>query len=76
LKILLSVQPIKYPLTGIGRYTYEIAKELKINPMLDDVCYINENTIIENIPEADDIEITVHNYMIYNRSYKAIYGKK
>jgi glycosyltransferase involved in cell wall biosynthesis len=75
LKILLSVQPIKYPLTGIGRYTYELANELKNKTILNDVCYINENTILEKIPESEDIEIPVHNYIKYKDRIKRFMAK-
>jgi alpha-1,3-rhamnosyl/mannosyltransferase len=29
MKVILSIDPIRFPLTGIGRYTYELAKQLK-----------------------------------------------
>jgi alpha-1,3-rhamnosyl/mannosyltransferase len=29
IKVILSIDPVRYPLTGIGRYTYELAKHLK-----------------------------------------------
>lgn len=28
LKVILSVEPVRFPLTGIGRYTYELARQL------------------------------------------------
>lgn len=35
LKVVLSVDPIKFPLTGIGRYTFELARGLKKTGMED-----------------------------------------
>ena len=29
MKVILSIDPVRFPLTGIGRYTYELAKHLK-----------------------------------------------
>ncbi|MXP48576.1 glycosyltransferase family 4 protein [Pantoea sp. Eser] len=29
MKVILFVEPIKYPLTGIGRYTYELGKGIE-----------------------------------------------
>lgn len=74
MNILLSVQPIKYPLTGIGRYTYELAKELEAQKLIDNICYINDNNIIDNIPEACEIEMpkdTINNYKDNLKRYLA-----
>ncbi len=29
MKVILSIDPVRFPLTGIGRYTFELAKHLK-----------------------------------------------
>lgn len=73
MKILLSVQPIKYPLTGIGRYTYELAKALEKNRLIDSLSYINENRIIESIPEANDVNAV--NRETYIQQAKKIMAK-
>jgi glycosyltransferase involved in cell wall biosynthesis len=75
LNILLSVQPIKYPLTGIGRYTYELAKELETQRSIDRILYINENNIIEQIPEADEIDINDNNHYDYKNKFKRYLAK-
>jgi glycosyltransferase involved in cell wall biosynthesis len=75
LNILLSVQPIKYPLTGIGRYTYELAKELETQRSIDRILYINENNIIEQIPEADEIDIYDNNHNNYKYKFKRYLAK-
>jgi alpha-1,3-rhamnosyl/mannosyltransferase len=75
MNILLSVQPIKYPLTGIGRYTYELAKELEIQNLINNICYINDNYIIEKIPEATETERTIKRFNIYKDKLKIYLAK-
>lgn len=56
MKIILSVQPIKYPLTGIGRYCYELAKAIEQNVLIDNILYINGDNIVDKIPEVGELE--------------------
>ena len=35
MKVILSVEPVRFPLTGIGRYTYELARQLQTHPQLE-----------------------------------------
>jgi len=37
MKLVLSVEPVRFPLTGIGRYTYELALRLQGNPEISDL---------------------------------------
>ncbi|MFC6476010.1 hypothetical protein ACFQDN_04495 [Pseudomonas asuensis] len=37
MKVILSVEPVRYPLTGIGRYTYELARHLQANAAIEDL---------------------------------------
>jgi hypothetical protein len=37
MKLILSVEPVRFPLTGIGRYTYELALRLQQNPEITDL---------------------------------------
>lgn len=39
MKVILSVDQIKYPITGIGRYSYELAIELQHLPQIDSLRY-------------------------------------
>ena len=53
--VVLSVQSIKYPLTGIGRYTYELARHL---PDLDDVQslrFFDGETFVDRLPDAGSL---------------------
>lgn len=51
MKIILSVQPIRYPLTGIGRYTYELARHLGEVDEIADLRFFTENSFVDHIPE-------------------------
>ena len=56
MKIVLSVQPIKFPLTGIGRYTFELAHKLQGLESINQLSYFSENRFLENIPGEADYE--------------------
>ncbi|RVU75431.1 glycosyltransferase family 4 protein [Pantoea dispersa] len=53
MKVILSVEPIKYPLTGIGRYTYELAKALEKLNEIEDFLYFDGTKIAQNIPNEN-----------------------
>ena len=55
LKVILSIDPIKYPLTGIGRYTYELAKSLANNQAIDSLHFLRGYQLCENIPKVEQI---------------------
>ena len=46
MKVILSVDSIKFPLTGIGRYTYELAKQLQIKKNLELQLFSNGTMVI------------------------------
>jgi len=50
MKVILSVDSIKFPLTGIGRYTYELAKQLQLQKDLDFKLFSN-GTIVLGLPK-------------------------
>lgn len=50
MKVILSVEPIRYPLTGIGRYTLEIARHLTDTPEIEALRYFSEGRFLENLP--------------------------
>lgn len=41
MKVILSADPIKFPLTGIGRYTYELGKALSLKKEIDHLCFFS-----------------------------------
>lgn len=49
LKVILSVDPIKFPLTGIGRYAYELARGLQ-QASLDDLQFLRGTRLQTMLP--------------------------
>lgn len=41
MKVILSIDPIRFPLTGIGRYTYELSTHLKKNTNIDSLKFLS-----------------------------------
>jgi glycosyltransferase involved in cell wall biosynthesis len=56
MKIVLSIQSLKYPLTGIGRYTLELAQQLAISPEVERLDYFNGDKFVPGLPERDAME--------------------
>jgi glycosyltransferase involved in cell wall biosynthesis len=54
LKVILSIDPIKYPLTGIGRYTYELAKALGQDDRVASLCFLGGRRLCNSIPEPSE----------------------
>lgn len=52
LKVVLSVDPVKFPLTGIGRYTYELGKGLQ-REGLDSLRFLRGYHVSSELPEPD-----------------------
>lgn len=51
MKVILSVDPVKYPLTGIGRYTYELAKGLSESSNVEALRFLRGATLLDSVPE-------------------------
>lgn len=51
-KVILSVEPIRFPLTGIGRYNLELAKNLMADKGLDELLLFGAGRFLDTIPEA------------------------
>ena len=41
MKIILATDPVFWPLTGIGKYTLELARRLSSNPRIADIKFFN-----------------------------------
>lgn len=54
MKIILSVQPIRFPLTGIGRYTLELARHLPTVSGVEDLKFFGDSDFVPDLPSADD----------------------
>lgn len=50
LKVILSVDPVRYPLTGIGRYTYELAHQLAGMPNLRSLRFFAGARFCDSVP--------------------------
>ena len=53
LKIILSTDCVKFPLTGIGRYAFELAKQLE-NSQSVDLSYLHGLSITKTLPIASE----------------------
>lgn len=53
MKVVLSIDPVKFPLTGIGRYTFELACGLQA-AHLDDLQFLRGIHLQSTIPLPDD----------------------
>lgn len=49
MKVIFGTDPIKYPLTGIGRYTYELARELQGNNEISDLLFLQGRRISRDL---------------------------
>lgn len=52
MKVILSVEPVRFPLTGIGRYTYELAMRLQQSPEISDLQYFAGRSFLPALPTA------------------------
>lgn len=59
MKVVFGTDSIKYPLTGIGRYTYELARQLKGNDEVSDLLFLQGRTISQNLPSINVESSTV-----------------
>lgn len=56
MKVVLSIQSLKYPLTGIGRYTLELARRLETHGDIEQLSYFNGERFVEGLPTQDAME--------------------
>lgn len=54
LKVVLSVDPVQYPLTGIGRYTYELARGLE-QANIDDLKFFRGTSLLSELQVPSDV---------------------
>lgn len=50
MKIILSVQPIRFPMTGIGRYTLELARHLADIDDIEDLKFFGDEQFVDGLP--------------------------
>lgn len=51
MKVVFGTDSIKYPLTGIGRYTYELAKELERSSDISELLFLRGRRVSQSIPD-------------------------
>ena len=56
MKVILSVDSVRFPLTGIGRYTYELAKQLKEQEDLELLLFAN-GRFLEKLPDHKQVNM-------------------
>lgn len=54
MKVILSVEPIRFPLTGIGRYTWELANALQHTPAIKDLAFFAGQHFLPQLPTAQE----------------------
>ncbi|WP_174851135.1 glycosyltransferase family 4 protein [Yersinia artesiana] len=50
MRVVFSTDSIKYPLTGIGRYTYELARQLQGNDDISELLFLQGRKISRDLP--------------------------
>lgn len=54
MKVIFCTDPIKYPLTGIGRYSYELAHGLRQQDEIEELMFLNGRKISRDIPTTSE----------------------
>lgn len=54
MKVILSVEPIRFPLTGIGRYTWELANALANEKKIVELKFFAGRHFLSEIPKAQE----------------------
>ncbi len=72
MKVIFGTDSIKYPLTGIGRYTYELAKCLSRSSEISDLLFLKGRTLSRSVPELVDNKIATDSLMQHLRKNQLI----
>jgi alpha-1,3-rhamnosyl/mannosyltransferase len=51
MNVILSIDPVRFPLTGIGRYTFELARNLKTNEQIQQLRFFSGYHLVGSLPE-------------------------
>jgi len=60
MKVILSIESVRFPLTGIGRYTYELERALQDNPEVESIKFFSGVRYLPSLPVANDQSSTAH----------------
>jgi alpha-1,3-rhamnosyl/mannosyltransferase len=72
MRIIISVQSIRYPMTGIGRYTLEIASRISRYDNIEDILYYDGSRLRHVIPVPSYVENNTNKYF---NIIKKIFGR-
>lgn len=62
MKVIFSVEPVRFPLTGIGRYTYELASKLLLDENIDALKLFSGMRYLPSLPQASNQTSTLHSF--------------
>ena len=54
MKVIFGTDAIKYPLTGIGRYAFELIKCLSDDPEISELLFLNGHRLTQQMPVAKE----------------------
>jgi alpha-1,3-rhamnosyl/mannosyltransferase len=60
MKLILSIDPVRFPLTGIGRYTWELARQLQHHPQLTELRFFCGRSFASDLPVAREQAGSTH----------------
>ncbi|MFK7160101.1 glycosyltransferase family 1 protein [Marinospirillum sp. MEB164] len=60
MKVIISTELIRFPLTGIGRYTFELVRALQQSQEVDALKMLGLTKMIEHLPSAAPVAQTSH----------------
>src|SRR3990167_2440891 len=60
MKLVFDVDSISTPLTGIGRYTYELAKQLQMTSALTEIRYLGQRGWVDDLNQLIKPQTTAH----------------
>ena len=73
MKVILNVEPIRFPLTGIGRYTYELAKSLQQSDSIVDLRLFSATRFLHSLPQPSSQSSHAHGLKrMVQKSYLAM----
>lgn len=70
MKVILSIDAIRYPLTGIGRYTQELATHLQLSSEISDLRYFVGRRFVDSLPVPDAVPPTAVSYGVRRTALK------
>lgn len=76
MKVIFGTDIIKYPLTGIGRYAFELANCLAGSPEISELLFLHGRKLSDSIPDASNVYASadgIKHYLKKNRIASDIY---